>query len=130
MKILQKILVGFVLGSLFISCQAQSEKNTAVVEVLSTEEFSVKLNESQNPQLIDVRTSAEYGAGHIDNSLNWDYTNGDFEKNIPRLNKDSVVFLYCASGNRSGKAGELLKKHGFTKIYDLKGGYAAWKKEK
>ena len=37
------------------------------------------------------------------------------------------IYLYCQSGNRSGKASKMLAALGFTKIYDLKGGYSGWK---
>ena len=36
--------------------------------------------------------------------------------------------MYCKSGGRSSEAAELLKKNGFNKIYNLKGGISAWEK--
>jgi rhodanese-related sulfurtransferase len=35
--------------------------------------------------------------------------------------------LYCKVGGRSGKAAKKLKEAGFTKVYDLKGGFDKWK---
>jgi rhodanese-related sulfurtransferase len=35
--------------------------------------------------------------------------------------------VYCAAGGRSENAAELLKEWGFKEIYDLEGGYNAWK---
>jgi rhodanese-related sulfurtransferase len=49
------------------------------------------------------------------------------ETAFKKLNPSKPVYLYCRSGNRSGKAANLLAKMGFTEIYDLKGGYMSWK---
>ena len=77
-------------------------------------------------QLIDVRTAKEYKNGHIPNSQNLDFLNGDFQKGISSLDKEKPVYVYCKSGNRSGKAAAALKEKGFTKVFDLEGGYSAW----
>ncbi|HMW77307.1 MAG TPA: rhodanese-like domain-containing protein, partial [Rhodocyclaceae bacterium] len=41
--------------------------------------------------------------------------------------KDRPLILCCASGIRSGKACEQLKKAGFTRLYSLDGGFDAWR---
>ena len=43
------------------------------------------------------------------------------------IDKDKPVYIYCASGNRSGKAKSALEKAGYKYIYNLTGaGYAQW----
>lgn len=80
--------------------------------------------EKNNVQYVDVRTVEEFNGSHIKGF-----------KNIPlhlinnrssHLNKDKEVVLVCRSGMRSMKAGKLLKKLGFSKITNVKGGMSAW----
>lgn len=73
--------------------------------------------------LIDVRTSYEYGDGHIENARNIDVSLPNFESEIEKLDKDQAVFLYCGVGIRSAKAAGILRKKGFKYVYDLDGGY-------
>ena len=40
--------------------------------------------------------------------------------------KDKPVIVSCATGNRSGSAASVLRKHGFTNVVNLAGGVAAW----
>ena len=78
-----------------------------------------------NPvQFVDVRTPGEYKANH----------RKPF-KNIPlstlgskagELDKEKDVVVICQSGMRSVKAAKMLKKQGFQKIYNVKGGMSAW----
>jgi rhodanese-related sulfurtransferase len=40
--------------------------------------------------------------------------------------KEKPVIVSCATGNRSGSAAAVLRKHGFTNVVNLAGGIAAW----
>ncbi|OMF66067.1 rhodanese-like domain-containing protein [Paenibacillus glucanolyticus] len=73
-----------------------------------------------NKQFIDVRSPREFKANHIRGF-----------RNIPldqlllssdSLLKDQEVVLICQSGTRSSKAGTFLKKSGFEKVTNVKGG--------
>lgn len=78
-------------------------------------------------QLVDVRTSNEYNAGHIRNAINIDFFKvTNFQKSFEKLDKDKPVYMYCRSGARSQKAARRLVGMGFLKIYDLKGGFMKW----
>ncbi len=67
--------------------------------------------------LIDVRTAGEYSSGHIPTAINIPYD--IIGSNLPTEDKDSLIILYCRSGNRSGKAEQTLKGLGFTNIHDF-----------
>jgi len=78
-------------------------------------------------QLVDVRTASEYASGHIKNAQNIDFFSAtNFKVAFEKMNKEQPVYLYCRSGARSQKAARKLVDMGFSKIYDLKGGYAQW----
>ena len=69
--------------------------------------------------IIDVRTIDEYQSGHIENSLNieWQVIDG-INESIP---KDEKIYLYCRSGNRSGKAQDALINMGYKNVINLGG---------
>ena len=80
-----------------------------------------------SPLIIDVRTPQEYNEGHIAHAVNIDFLAQDsFVQKIAALDKAQSVYLYCRSGNRSGKAALQLDSLGFKHIYDLEGGYTEW----
>lgn len=73
--------------------------------------------------VIDVRTKDEYAEGHLEKAkYNWDVMSGEFQKNIDSLDKDQTYYLYCRSGNRSGKATSIMKENGFENVHNI-GGY-------
>ena len=76
---------------------------------------------AQNAYLVDVRTLEEYQAGHLKFSKNIDFKSADFQAQIKNLKKRKPVYLYCRSGNRSGKAADSLRSWGFKAVYNLGG---------
>ncbi len=76
--------------------------------------------------MLDVREQAEYAQAHILNSRGLPLSQieariGDLEKF-----KDKPVIVVCASGNRSSAAAAILRKNGFSRVFNLSGGLAAW----
>jgi rhodanese-related sulfurtransferase len=124
MKMLSILSIVF----LFFSCSTSSTTLTAqtITKKVSKAEFS-ELMKKSGAQLIDVRTSREFSNGFIEGAKNIDYNGDSFEKQIKKLDKNKPVLVYCAAGGRSENAAELLKEWGFKEIYDLEGGYNAWK---
>ena len=102
-----------------------NEKKAVMV---TPEEMQTILN-SEDVQLIDVRTPEEYRESHIGNSQNFDYESPTFVDDILVLDKTKPVYLYCKSGNRSGKSSIIFLNAGFEKVYDLEGGITEWKEK-
>jgi rhodanese-related sulfurtransferase len=84
--------------------------------------------ENGKATIIDVRTPEEFKEGHISGATNIDYQDKDFESKISSLDKDKQYILYCRSGNRSGKALEIMKQKGFN-ASNLEGGIMKWEAE-
>ena len=136
-KIMKKGLI-LVINTLLIffsaSCQNNAEKASGTSEekstqytVLSQEDFRVRLADTDDYLLLDVRTPEEYAEGHIANAVNIDFLNPSaFDQEVAKLDKNKTVMIYCRSGNRSGKASKKLKALGFREIYDLDGGFSEW----
>ena len=76
--------------------------------------------------LLDIRTEAEYEAGHIQGAR-W-FPRGKLEYYIQETIKDpnSKVVLYCRTGGRSALAALTLKDMGYTNVVDLEGGFKEW----
>ena len=92
------------------------------------------LNQIFNEQLseniiLDVRTKEECSESKIPGSLNIDYYSENFKDNLDKLNKNLNYYIYCRSGNRSGKTVIILREKGFKNVFNLEGGILAWKKE-
>ena len=69
--------------------------------------------------IIDVRTPEEFQNAHIINSKNIEWQNiSDIQTFI---SKDEEIFLFCRSGNRSGKAKKILEAEGYTRVTNIGG---------
>jgi rhodanese-related sulfurtransferase len=88
----------------------------------------IKQVKKEKVYLIDVRTPEEYNAGHLANSKNIDFKSADFKAKISQLDKNKPMYLYCRTGNRSGKAVDTLKVLGFKEPYNI-GGFENLKTE-
>jgi phage shock protein E len=75
--------------------------------------------------ILDVRTVAEFNAGHIKNSINIPLDQLSTKMN--KLDKNKPVITCCASGMRSGSAKGILKSNGFTEVVNG-GGWASLKR--
>lgn len=65
--------------------------------------------------------------GYIKGAINLDFQRPEFKLLIAGLDKEKPYFVYCKSGIRSGKAADLMRENGFTKVKTLEGGLNAWK---
>lgn len=76
--------------------------------------------------VVDVRPMADFGKGHIKNAVNIPI-NG-FSSQVGQLekNKDRPIIVSCRSGNQSQMACRQLRKAGFEKVFNLRGGVMAW----
>ncbi len=112
-----------ILMSLY-ACNSQAQEKS-----LSVKEFEMKMN-TQNPQILDVRTMGEFQAGHLKNSLQADWQNkSQFEDRIQYLDKTKLLLVYCASGMRSAAAAKYLLSKGFVDVQNLNRGLTSWKLE-
>jgi phage shock protein E len=84
------------------------------------------LSEQEAGIILDVRTPSEVAAGKIPQAITIDFMAEGFAEKATALDKAQPVYIYCASGGRSGRAMDLMKGLGFTKVYNLDGGFRAW----
>ncbi|WP_420454277.1 rhodanese-like domain-containing protein [Rubrivirga sp.] len=71
--------------------------------------------------VVDVRTPGEFAGGHVAGALHANVFDGDFEQRVDRLDRSEPVYLYCASGARSGRAAAVLEGMGFERVVNAGG---------
>ena len=71
--------------------------------------------------IIDVRTLAEWNSGYLENAIHIPLNT--IEKNITltELDKNKEIYLYCRSGNRSGKATSILQNLSYKNVTNIGG---------
>ena len=94
-------------------------------QVLDVDTFEKKIQQTPNAYLLDVRTSGEFGGGHLPKAMNIDFRSPDFSTKVAQLSKDKPVLIYCLSGGRSAQAAEQMRAAGFQ-VTEMKGGYLKW----
>lgn len=113
---------------LFIQCGSSEQKdlpNGAKAADISVEQFAAQMN-AENAIILDVRTPEEVAKGKIAGALEMDFYSDDFNEQIATLDKNKAIYVYCASGGRSGKTMSRMSDMGFMEVYNLEGGMGAW----
>ena len=83
---------------------------------------AVAIVQQDDVTVVDVRTPAEFAAGHVEGAVNIDVQDASFDSRIAELDKTAAYFVYCRSGNRSATASDRMAAAGFTDLTNLDGG--------
>ena len=84
---------------------------------------------NQGALLVDVRSAAEYDAGHIIDARNVPHDQVASAGDTLKRFKDKVVITCCETGLRSAAASRALREQGFAKVVNLRGGLQGWRAE-
>lgn len=112
------------------SCAQSGKEGGQGETLLSPKEAQTELKETPQMVILDVRTPREYNNGHLKDAKLVDFYQDDFKQQIAKLPQGQPYLVYCHSGGRSAKAAQMMREMGFEKVYDLKGGVAAWNQQK
>lgn len=108
-------------GVVWLSSNKNSSMNGATTASATQTEFDkVQQAVAGGAKLYDVRTAEEFSAGHFANATNWSLQDLQAGK-FPDVAKDTKIYVYCRSGNRSGQSTALLQQAGYTNVTDLHG---------
>lgn len=94
-----------------------------------SQEEAKNMMDTQEVIVLDVREQSEFDAGHIPEAVLLPVgtiTEATAAAVIPK--KDSVVLVYCRSGNRSKTASQALVDLGYTNVFEF-GGINTWSYE-
>ncbi|MBF9237653.1 rhodanese-like domain-containing protein [Hymenobacter sp. BT683] len=86
--------------------------------------IATKLLADPRTKILDVRTPEEFAAGHLQGAKNLDFRAADFKQQLSLLDPAGRYVLYCASGNRSGRAAVLMQEQGIASVTNA-GAYGA-----
>ena len=91
---------------------------------LNPEDVKEKIDRREEFYLLDVREPHEVQICTIPGSHLIPL--GQVTARVNELNSADEIVVYCRSGKRSGQAVEFLKKAGFRKVKNMRGGILAW----
>ena len=103
--------------------QIIGEAKSQIAQV-TVEQVKKDMDAGKKFVLLDVRSSEEFGAGHLSGAVN--IPRGKLEFGIGRFFEDTEIVLYCRIDARSPLATKTLKDMGYTNVKNLKGGFKAW----
>lgn len=86
---------------------------------------ATRLINDSNAQLVDIRASGEFAAGHVPNSKNVPLV--DLDKRLNELPKDKPIIVVCAMGTTASKAAATLRTAGHSQVFVLEGGLQRWR---
>lgn len=74
--------------------------------------------------VLDVRDAGSYARGHLDGARPAE--EAVVSALVKQRRKDPPVLIYCYHGNSSRELATFLAGIGFSRVYNLEGGWAAW----
>lgn len=105
--------------------KAEPQKNSSSSEIRNVSVVQAQAATSSGEvRFIDVRTPEEFAEGHARNTANLPLDS--LPARLEELSRDEPVYLICRTGSRSTMAAEILKKNGFTQVYNVEGGTTDW----
>lgn len=116
-------LIAMLIAVVFFEVRQRAQGQTSVSPV-----DAVRLI-NNGAVVVDVRKPAEFQSGHIVNSRNVELTDVGPEQAVLKKQKNKVLITVCDTGMSSGRAAATLRKAGFDKVFNLKGGLHGWRAE-
>ena len=103
----------------FVKEGGQLEK----AKVITIDEFKNAMAEP-NVQVVDLRNATEYKSGHVKGA---DHVFiGTMMNNLNKISKDKKVLIHCQGGDRSTIGYSLLRKEGYTNVYNYSASMNEW----
>ena len=98
----------------------------AAVNHISVVDVQKKINDGEKFYLIDVRTTPEYLAGHVQGAML--IPRGLLEFKIAKMVPDpnAEIVIYCKTGGRGSLAAKTLMDMGYKNVKDMDGGFKNW----
>ncbi len=111
------------IAALALSAAAPGCRDSAHAGVMAATGTDAHRLVAAGATLVDVRTAEEFADGHLSGAVNIPVA--DLQGRLAEIPANRPVVVYCASGARSARAGEILHAAGRTAVHDL-GPMSAW----
>ncbi|MHB8917822.1 MAG: rhodanese-like domain-containing protein [Desulfocucumaceae bacterium] len=126
MRVKIAVLVALIVAVILSGC---ADKSGPGYQNISAGEMLSILRNEKEYVLVDVREPYELEeTGFIQGAVNIPV--GKLEKSLNMLPRTGKLLLYCRTGRRSSESAGLLSAKGYTNVYNLQGGIAAWPYDK
>lgn len=103
---------------------------SSTVPIVTPEQLHAEQLAGKSPALVDIRTAAEYRAGHIPGAelIPGDLSPATIEDRLsrPAPGRDETLYITCHAGQRATRAAETLRQSGLTNIALVEGGTQGW----
>ena len=94
---------------------------------ITASDLHARLGRGEPVRLIDVREPHEWEIAHLPGAELFPL--GSLPEHFNEFDSAEEMVLFCKSGSRSARALDLLRRAGFRKMRNLKGGINAWSRE-
>jgi hydroxyacylglutathione hydrolase len=106
------------------SLQTYSREGGMLEQLVNVDAREALRRQEEGEILLDVRSTAEWRAGHIDNAMHGPLTR--VLDNLRELDRDTPLVVYCQAGARSRVAATALRRVGFTHVANVMDGYEGY----
>lgn len=123
---MKKLMILLIILLIVSGCGTRAQETVLGYQQITAEEAKNMIDELDGEIILDVREQDEYDEKHIPGAVLFSVGMIDAETAegvIPE--KDTVVLVYCRSGNRSKTASSKLAELGYTQVYEF-GGIKDW----
>jgi len=114
---------GYLVGG-FEAWREAGEKIDLIIDI-DTDELAMDIPFDENLVVLDVRTEAEFGSGHLKQSMNIPLDNLTDPGTMADFDDNHNIYVQCGGGYRSVIACSLLKRQGIHNIRNINGGWNA-----
>ncbi len=104
------------------------EEEMGVPEITVTD-LKARLDRGEPMTIIDVREPYEWGIANLKEYGARLIPLGELPQRLDEVTSSDDIVLHCRSGARSAQALELLRAHGYRRLFNLAGGILAWADE-
>jgi hydroxyacylglutathione hydrolase len=98
---------------------------TATMGVSTVQDLNGSIARNASPFLVDVRTTREWNAGHIDGAVHIPL--GELAARASEIPRHRPVATICEAGYRSALAASILARAGVDDVATVAGGMTAWR---
>jgi len=120
------IVAGLVAALLAVAFYELRLRATSALQVSAAD--AVRLI-NRGALVIDVRKPEEFAAGHIVNARNIGLDKLQQGDDAIKKQKDKILLTVCGTGAIAGKAADLLRRAGYSNVFNVRGGLATWRAE-
>jgi phage shock protein E len=109
-----------------VLCGSGCQPSSTPTGPIAAQELAKRIAGGTAPAIVDVRTPAEYAAGHIPGAINIPHT--ELATRLAELpgKKSTEIVVHCQGGGRAAAAEKVLAEQGYTDVRDLQGHFGGW----